>query len=77
MESPQPQLSIDISEEDWISSVKSKAEATSSSPSGCHIGHYKADLQRPEVNDFHLRTINFARRFTRLLDDILLSLLYV
>lgn len=59
-----PTLDIPITIEDWTASIKSKKESTASSPSGRHIGHYKAALECEPLLSFHLDIINFARLFT-------------
>jgi hypothetical protein len=42
-----------ITGEEFSSSYKVAKEATSSSPSGRHIGHYKASLQDPMLASMH------------------------
>jgi hypothetical protein len=54
---PQPTLPADhqgfISEEEFIATYKATSEATSSSPSGRHVGHYKAILSDPSLVSLH------------------------
>jgi hypothetical protein len=38
-----------ITDKDFIGTYKSANEATSSSPSGRHVGHYKAVLKDPNL----------------------------
>ena len=59
-----PKLPITLTIEQLTSATKSKSESTASSPSGRHIGHYKAALQNERALQFHLDIINFARAFT-------------
>jgi hypothetical protein len=42
-----------ITEEEFTSTFRLVHEATSSSPSGRHIGHYKAILKNPGLETFH------------------------
>jgi hypothetical protein len=42
-----------ITEDDFISSCKAAKESTSSSPSGRHIGHYKAIVNDPTLVSMH------------------------
>jgi hypothetical protein len=57
-------LPTNLTTEQWESSVRVRKESTASSPSGRHIGHYKAALEEQSIMDFHLKIINFAREFT-------------
>jgi hypothetical protein len=47
-----------ISEEDFVSTFRSANEATSSSPSGRHIGHYKAAIKDPELVSLHAKMMS-------------------
>jgi hypothetical protein len=42
-----PPIQTTISEEDFIYGIKGWKEKTSMSPSGCHLGHYKAIIEDP------------------------------
>ena len=53
-------IDYEISEEDFISGFKGWKESTSTSPSGQHLGHYKAivtdpDLKKQDPEKAHLR----------------------
>jgi hypothetical protein len=48
-----PQSLAVISPEEFVASYKAAKESTSSSPSGCHIGHYKAAIGDPALNELH------------------------
>jgi hypothetical protein len=54
------QIETEISEADFISGFKDWKESTSTSPSGRHLGHYKAivndpDLKKQDPEKSHLR----------------------
>jgi len=59
-----PQLPTMIAIETFTGTIKAKSESTASSPSGRHIGHYKAATKNEQLLQFHLDIINFARLFT-------------
>jgi hypothetical protein len=46
---PTTQFESHISAEDFAAMVKHSCERTSSSPSGCHYGHYRALLRDPDT----------------------------
>ena len=46
-------LSIDLTVEDYIQIFSKWAEKNTTSPSGRHLGHYKAILQTPELITYH------------------------
>jgi len=67
-----------ISDEEFISTFRLINEATSSSPSGRHVGHYKAILKNPDMVSFHstMMSIPFQvgiapDRWTRVTDIML------
>ncbi len=67
-----------ITEEEFISTFRLVNEATSSSPSGGHVGHYKAVLKNPDMVTFHsiMMSIPFQvgiapDRWTRVTDTML------
>jgi hypothetical protein len=64
-----------ISEEDSLSGIKGWKESTSASPSGCHLGHYKAivtdpDLKKQDPEKSHLREreTNFVSALVKMLN---------
>jgi hypothetical protein len=54
-----------ITEEEFIAAYKVVKEATSSSPSGRHIGHYKAILSHPTIVNIHhiMMSLPFTQGF--------------
>jgi hypothetical protein len=42
-------IECEISKEDFISGIKCWKESTLTSPSGCHLGHYKAIVNDPDL----------------------------
>jgi hypothetical protein len=68
-------IDCEISEDDFISGFKKWKESTSTSPSGWHLGHYKAivydpDLknQDPEKQHLHERKTNFVKALVKLIN---------
>jgi hypothetical protein len=68
-------IDTEISEEDFISGFKGWKESTSTSPSGRHLGHYKAivndpDLKKQDPEKSHLREreTNFVSSLVKLLN---------
>ena len=68
-------IDCEISEADFISGFKGWRESTSTSPSGRHLGHYKAivtdpDLKLQKPEDLHLREreTNFVEALVKLLN---------
>jgi hypothetical protein len=68
-------IESEISEDDFISGFKCWKESTSTSPSGCHFGHYKAivndpDLKKQSPSDDHLHKLetNFVQALVKLLN---------
>jgi hypothetical protein len=55
---PRATDSATISPEEFVSTYKAASENTSSSPSGRHIGHYKAVLDDPILVQLHSRMIS-------------------
>lgn len=47
------QFQPSITEADYVGKLKSWSESTSTSPSGLHLGHYKALIARHEYSDLH------------------------
>jgi hypothetical protein len=47
-----------ISDEDCIPTFRAASEATLSSPSGRHIGHYKAAVQDPRLVSLHAKMMS-------------------
>jgi hypothetical protein len=43
------QLDYEMTEEIFISGFKKWKESTSTSPAGCHLGHYKAIVTNPDI----------------------------
>jgi hypothetical protein len=69
------QIETEISEADFISGFKGWKERTSTSPSGRHLGHYKAivndlDLEKQDPEKSHLRErkTNFVSALVKLLN---------
>lgn len=60
IDTPTDILQVEITTEQFKNAVKIRPERTSSSPSGRHIGHYKAALKSQRLLDFHTTIINFA-----------------
>ena len=54
------EIPIEISEEELCRGFKSWREATTTSPSGRHLGHYKALIQDPTLLSFQLKFLNIA-----------------
>jgi hypothetical protein len=46
-------MNILIAKEDWINQWKGRREATSSSESGLHFGHYIAGIKSDHISHFH------------------------
>jgi hypothetical protein len=68
-------IDCEISEEDFISGFKKWKESTSTSPSGQHLGHYKAivydpDLKKKEPEKQPLREgkTNFVKALVKLIN---------
>jgi hypothetical protein len=68
-------MECEISEEDFISGIKCWKESTSTSPSGHHLGHYKAivndsDLKKQDLEKSHLREreTNFVSALAKMLN---------
>jgi hypothetical protein len=68
-------IECEISEEDFISGIKCWKESTSTSPSGRHLGHYKAivndpDLKKQDPEKSHLREreTNFVSALAKMLN---------
>jgi hypothetical protein len=68
-------IDCEISEEDFILGFKKWKESTSTSPSGWHLGHYKAivydlDLKKQESEKQHLRECktNFVKALVKLIN---------
>ena len=55
-------LNIEITKEQFRDAIRIRRERTASSPSGRHLGHYKAALHSDRLLTFHTAIINFARR---------------
>jgi hypothetical protein len=49
----------ELTREEFISAYKVSKESTSSSPSGHHIGHYKAVVQDPTLAQLHSQMMSF------------------
>jgi len=62
IDTPTDTLQIELTTEQFRKAVKIRRERTSSSPSGRHIGHYKAALLSERLTNFHTNMINFARK---------------
>ncbi len=63
---PPKNIDIHISPEAFISCYKAVRESTSSSPSGRHVGHYKAAIKSDRLTSIHSRmmSIPFAAGFS-------------
>lgn len=57
---PPEQISISISDQDFRSGFARCGERTASSPSGRHLGHYKAALYNEHISSFHSKMMTFA-----------------
>ena len=55
-------ISPQIPTEDFITYWSSRREATASSPSGLHFGHYKAASSSPFIASIHAKTVESAFR---------------
>ena len=53
-------ISVEISAEELCRGFKSWRESTSTSPSGRHLGHYKALIQDPVLQTFLLKFLNIS-----------------
>ncbi len=53
-----PPVSVDISLDDFKKTGKHSKESTSTSPSGRHLGHYKASLLDDRVAGLHTDMLN-------------------
>ena len=56
------EIPIELSAEELCRGFKSRREATTTSPSGRHLGHYKALIQEPTLLSFQLKFLNIAIR---------------
>ena len=54
------EIPIDISDAELCRGFKSWGETTITSPSGRHLGHYKAIIQEPTLRSFLLKFLNIA-----------------
>jgi hypothetical protein len=68
-------IDCEISEEDFLLGIKGWKESTSTSPSGRHLGHYKAiitdpDLKKQDPEKSHLREreTNFVSALVKMLN---------
>jgi hypothetical protein len=68
-------IDCEITEEDFISAFKAWKESTSTSPSGRHLGHYKAiiydpDLKKqdPETQHIRERKTNFVEALVKVIN---------
>jgi hypothetical protein len=68
-------IDCEISEEDFLLGIKGWKESTSTSPSGHHLGHYKAivtdpDLKKqdPEKSHLHERETHFVLALVKMLN---------
>jgi hypothetical protein len=75
---PVTQGSAIVTDEDFVQTYTAANETTSSSPSGRHIGHYKAALKHPNLVSLHARMmslpfqVGFApQRWTKVTDIML------
>jgi hypothetical protein len=57
---PSTQHTANISDEEFSASYRVAKEATSSSPSGRHVGHYKAILKYPDLVNLHASMMSLA-----------------
>ena len=53
-------MNKDVTEEDFLFHFKHKDESTEASPSGRHMGHYKATLANEDFVDLHVAMINIG-----------------
>ena len=53
-----PPIQTTISEEDFVYGIKGWKEKTSTSPSGRHLGHYKAIIDDPALLSFYVKFLN-------------------
>jgi len=58
------EIPYQVSTEDFASGFQAANERTASSPSGRHLGHYKAVLDNPAIMEFHATIANFALEFS-------------
>ena len=56
----QGEIPIDISDAELCRGFKSWRETTATSPSGRHLGHYKAIIQEPTLRSFLLKFLNIT-----------------
>ena len=54
----QPQMNMEITEDDFRKGIKEWKETTSTSPSNQHLGHYKVALQDLELTQGYPKMIN-------------------
>jgi hypothetical protein len=50
---PYTEIKLSITQQEFCDTYKIAKEGTSSSPSGCHIGHYKAAIKDPTLSTLH------------------------
>jgi hypothetical protein len=56
------QIPVDISVEEYSSAIKKWKESTSTSPSGRHLGYYKATLKMKNVTSDICNSLNVVIR---------------